>query len=246
MKWVIDDWKFVLRRAWSIRLILIAALFSAAEAGLALVDADVLGLSRGQFAALVSLVCSGAAVSRFIPQRRPDPAPPRQSFWTDENGALRRGARKAGGWLAVCVTLTAGAEGLRTAAYLDPVGIPTICFGETLRVKMGDTATVAECKAMLGKRLAQFDAELTRCLPALPTYPDERRAALVSWTYNVGSGAACASTLVRKARAGDMRGACDELLKWDKATKAGVRIRLPGLTTRRAEERALCLQGAPA
>ena len=35
-------------------------------------------------------------------------------------------------WLAVAVSLIGGFEGLRQGAYLDPAGIPTICFGETL------------------------------------------------------------------------------------------------------------------
>ncbi len=155
-------------------------------------------------------------------------------------------AAVAGSWLAIALGITATSEGLRTVAYRDPVGIPTICFGETLNVKMGDTKTVAECKAMLGTRVQQFDRELTKCFPGLPKTAPETRAALVSWAYNVGTGAACKSTLVRKANAGDLKGACNELTKWDKATKAGVRVRLPGLTTRRAEEKALCLKGLKA
>lgn len=150
---------------------------------------------------------------------------------------------KVAAWLAVATVVTSSFEGLRTVAYLDPVGIPTICFGETLGVKLGQTKTRPECERLLQARLIQFDAALTRCLPALPTYPAQTHAALVSWTYNVGPAAACKSTLVRKAKSGDVTGACNELPKWNKATKFGVRVTLPGLTRRRAEERAMCLGG---
>lgn len=140
---------------------------------------------------------------------------------------------------AAAVALVGGFEGLRTYAYRDPVGIPTICFGETRSVRMGDRKSAAECKAMLGDRLVEFETGMVRCLKAPDKVPDPAYAAFLSFSYNVGTGAFCKSTLVRRVNAGDLRGACDELLKWDKA--AG--IRLPGLTKRRQQERALCLQG---
>lgn len=138
---------------------------------------------------------------------------------------------------AALVAMVGGFEGLRTYAYRDPVGIPTICFGETRGVQMGDTATVAECKTMLGDRLLEFSAGVDRCLTV--RVPDKTYAAFVSFAYNVGVGAFCGSTLARKANAGDIRGACDQLPRWN---RAGVLV-LPGLTKRRAEERALCLEG---
>lgn len=150
----------------------------------------------------------------------------------------------AAAWLAIGVTAVGAFEGLRTTAYLDPVGIPTVCFGETEGVRMGDTYTKAECEAMLADRLVEFDRGLARCLPQLPNYHPETRAALVSWAYNVGVGAACNSTLVRIANQGDLVRACDQLSRWTYATKAGVRIQLPGLVKRRAEERQMCLKGA--
>jgi lysozyme len=147
-------------------------------------------------------------------------------------------------WLVIAVPLVGTFEGLRLVAYRDPVGIPTICFGETQGVALGQKKTRAECDALLSSRLQEFDRELAKCLPALPALPPQTRAALVSWAYNVGSRAACASTLVRKANANDFVGACNELPRWNKITNAyGQRIILPGLTRRRAEERALCLEG---
>lgn len=146
--------------------------------------------------------------------------------------------RKGSAALAVVVALVGGFEGLRTYAYRDPVGIPTICFGETRGVKMGDTATVEQCQQMLGDRLVEFSAGVDRCLTA--NVPAQSYAAFVSFAYNVGTGAFCSSTLVKKANAGDLVGACNQLPRWTRA--AG--IVLPGLVNRRSQEQALCLEGA--
>jgi len=62
-------------------------------------------------------------------------------------------------------------------------------------------------------------------------------AALSSFTYNVGEGQFQKSTLVQKLNAGDRHGAANELLRWN---KAGDKV-LPGLVTRRKEERELFL-----
>lgn len=153
---------------------------------------------------------------------------------------MRRRGKIAVAGSASAVTLAAfvGAwEGLRTEAYLDAVRVPTICYGETLGVSLGDTATKAECSAMLVSRLAQFEDELNRCLTNEEAIPDGAKIAFVSWAYNVGSGAACRSTLVRKANSGDLVGACNELPRWN---RAGGRV-LRGLVRRRSAEREICL-----
>ena len=145
--------------------------------------------------------------------------------------------RKAATWLAICVGCVASFEGLRTVAYMDPVGIPTVCFGETDGVRLGDKYTVEECRAMLGGRVAEFGAAVDRCVTA--ELPPARKAALVSFAYNVGVGAFCDSTLVKKLNSGDTVGACDQLLRWTKARG----IEWPGLVKRRQQERQLCLEG---
>lgn len=146
-----------------------------------------------------------------------------------------RGVTTAG---ALAITLVGGFEGLRLFAYRDPVGIPTACFGETKGIRMGMTFTRAECDKMLLDSLIEHETGMMRCIKV--PIKDETHVALLSWTYNVGVGAACKSTLMRKLNAGDIRGACDELRRWNKAGG----MTLPGLTRRRAEERALCLKGA--
>ncbi len=62
----IPDWKKVLRRAWSIRLMLLAGLLSGCEVVLPLfVDAT----PRNLFAVLSMLTVTGAMVARLVAQR---------------------------------------------------------------------------------------------------------------------------------------------------------------------------------
>ncbi|NIA00885.1 lysozyme [Massilia sp. CCM 8734] len=146
--------------------------------------------------------------------------------------------KQRAGWAAIALTMVAGFEGLRQAAYLDPVGIPTICFGETKGVHMGQRATLEQCKGMLAASLQLANHAVDDCIRA--PLPDYRRAALVSFAYNVGQTNLCGSTLARKLNAGDIAGGCDELLRWTLAKG----IKLPGLVKRRHAERNMCLVGA--
>lgn len=139
----------------------------------------------------------------------------------------------------IAVATVGGYEGLRTKAYRDVVGIPTVCFGETRGVKMGDRYTVDECKAMLGDALVEFETGMRRCLKAPDQIPDKTYVAFLSLSYNIGQGAFCRSTVARRANAGNLKGACDAMLAWN---KAGGRV-IQGLVNRRKGERLLCLEG---
>ena len=131
----------------------------------------------------------------------------------------------------------AGFEGLRQAAYIDPVGIPTVCFGETRDVKLGDKYTAEECRQMLGTRVLEFGAAVDRCV-TVPLMP-ARKAAYVSLAFNIGEGAFCKSSIARKANAGDPAGSCDAILLYNKAGG----VVWPGLVKRRESERQLCMEG---
>ena len=128
-------------------------------------------------------------------------------------------------------------EGRSLVAYLDPVGIPTICEGITAGVRLGQTTTDAECDVLLAKELGQAMDIVDRM--AIHEQPDTRRAALGSFVYNVGAGAFARSTLLRKLNGGDVAGACAELSRW---VYAGGK-QLAGLVKRRAAERELCEAG---
>lgn len=139
--------------------------------------------------------------------------------------------------ISIATAVVASFEGLRTTAYLDPVGIPTICYGHTATAKIGDSKTQAECKEQLSKDLLIAIQDVESRVKVDMTV--ERRAALVSFVYNVGGTKFGNSTLLKKLNAGDTRGACAELSKWVYA--GGVKLR--GLVARRAEERQLCEVG---
>lgn len=143
-------------------------------------------------------------------------------------------AKKTAGWAAIVVAFLGTAEGVRQYAYRDSVGVPTVCIGETKGVHMGDHYTVEQCNQMLTKRVEEFDAAAMKCIRV--PMSENRRAAVVSFSYNVGTSAFCHSGFARRLNAGDPK-ACDELLKWN---KAGGRV-LQGLVSRRKKERELCL-----
>lgn len=144
-----------------------------------------------------------------------------------------------GSALAAAVALVGGFEGLRTTAYRDVTGVPTVCFGETRGVHMGDKYSVSDCKDMLGERLQEFSRKISACMRDPDHVPDSTYIAFLSFSYNVGAAGACHSTAMRKLNAGDIRGACDAMLSWD---KAGGRV-VQGLVNRREEERRVCLRG---
>jgi lysozyme len=147
---------------------------------------------------------------------------------------------RAGKGLAVAIVLVGGFEGLRNAAYMDPVGIPTICFGETRGVKMGDHKTTDECKVMLGNRLVEFETGVRGCLRNPDALPDGPYIASISLAYNIGVSAFCKSSALRLINEGKIRQGCDAFNKFVYAKG----IYFPGLAKRRAAERELCLKGA--
>lgn len=139
---------------------------------------------------------------------------------------------------ALAVAMVAGFEGHVNHGYLDPVNIPTDCFGHTgPDVKVGQTKTDDQCMASLAHDLVSHGLAIQPCIKV--PVPDPSMAAFISFSYNVGARAFCQSTLVKKLNGGDLAGACAELSKWTKA-KGQV---WPGLVKRRAAERAYCERG---
>jgi lysozyme len=130
-------------------------------------------------------------------------------------------------------------EGFRDEAYHATAeekarGINTIGFGTTEGVKAGDKIKVEDALVRALRDSAKFEGAIKRCV-TVPLHQYEYDA-YVSLAYNIGDGAFCSSTLVKKLNAEDYEGACAEISRWDK--QGGVVLR--GLTKRRAEERAKC------
>ena len=130
-------------------------------------------------------------------------------------------------------------EGYRETAYIPvPGDVPTIGFGDTHNVKLGDRTDPIRALIKLSEHTENFQKDLKRCIGDVPMYQHEWDS-IVSWAYNVGTGAACKSTLVKKLKARDYSGACKELLRWDRFGGKP----LKGLTIRRQQEYQQCIGG---
>lgn len=141
-------------------------------------------------------------------------------------------------FLATSGVIVANHEGLVLGTYIDPVGILTSCFGHTgPELKLKQEWTEDQCLQQLAEDLSKHDKEMMKYI--LVPLSDEERASYLSFTYNVGVGAFSKSTLLKKLNSDNRAGACNELLRWNKA--GGVVLK--GLTTRRISESELCLKG---
>jgi len=150
--------------------------------------------------------------------------------------ALRARLLAAGatGTVLAAAMLVAPSEGEVRQTYLDPIGIPTACFGQTgPDIRMGQRYTAEQCASMLVGEVSKKLAAVDDCTPGLPA---NVRQSFTSFAFNVGSQAYCSSSMAKLARAGDYRGACAQLSRW---VYAGGKP-LPGLVSRRARERAVC------
>lgn len=142
-----------------------------------------------------------------------------------------------GGSAAIGLLALVGSwEGKRNEPYRDIVGVWTVCYGET-RVAMRRYSD-AECKDMLADGLADFAGPVLVVNPELRGH-DNQLVAAVSLAYNIGPVAYRRSTVARKFRAGDWRGACNAFLSWSYA--GGKQVK--GLLNRRQAERRVCLTG---
>lgn len=145
--------------------------------------------------------------------------------------------------LAAALALTGGTiavhEGYVPGTYIDPVGIVTACFGHVnSSLQPGMKMSDDECLQLLANDLVKHNNQLTAAVRV--TLSDQEHAAYLSFHYNVGNGNFRNSTLLRQLNAGNRIEACNQLTRWVFARG----VKLPGLVSRRAHERELCLQGA--
>lgn len=139
------------------------------------------------------------------------------------------------------VAFVAHLEGTEYVPYYDTIAKPpvwTVCEGITGKhVIPNKTYTRSECDALLSGEVEKHGRGLLECVKV--PLPQHRYEALASWTYNIGVGAACGSTLVRRLNGGESQiPVCAELLRWNRAGSREVR----GLTNRRQAEYNLCKQ----
>lgn len=129
-------------------------------------------------------------------------------------------------------------EGTVLKGYYDIAGVPTKCSGDTYDVIIDKAYTIAECRVSLEYQLVEHAKPVLNCTPVLRGHPYQLAAA-ISFTYNLGGGAYCRSTIARRFNAGNWKGACDAFAWY---VMAGGRV-IPGLVNRRNYERDLCLKG---
>lgn len=130
-------------------------------------------------------------------------------------------------------------EGLRLKAYLCPAGVPTIGYGHTYNVKMGQTISVAQAELFLDHDYQDAEEQVLSLVKVPLT--ENQLGALTSFVFNLGAGNLSRSTLLRKLNQGDYRGAAEQFGAWNKARVNGVMVALDGLTKRRADEKNLFL-----
>jgi GH24 family phage-related lysozyme (muramidase) len=127
-------------------------------------------------------------------------------------------------------------------AYLDVVKVGTICDGITridgVPVKLGDTATEAQCALLLEEELVKHAQGVIKCTPNLYGRTNQVFAAS-SLAYNIGVAGYCRSSVDRHFDAGRWVAGCNAILMWN---KAGGRV-IGGLRSRRERERNVCVKG---
>lgn len=148
-------------------------------------------------------------------------------------------AAAGGGAMFIATVFLGGKDGVEGRAYepyKDVAGVWTVCDGHTgTDIIKGKTYTDRECDRLLWNDLKPVKQAVDSMVKVpLGEYP---RAALYSFTYNVGTSAFSKSTLLKKLNKGDQAGACEELRRWVYA--GGMKWK--GLMNRRDMERSLCL-----
>ena len=121
-------------------------------------------------------------------------------------------------------------EGLRLEAYKDAAGVPTIGYGHTKNVRMGDRISEYWAKEMLREDIEEAEWQVKELKVART---EGQLDALTSFVFNLGIGRLKESTLLETIRRGGSKAAITrEFKKWVYADGK----KLPGLVKRREWE----------
>jgi lysozyme len=121
-------------------------------------------------------------------------------------------------------------EGLELHAYNCSAGVPTIGYGHTGGVEIGDTITPEEAQDYLLYDLELFERAVNSSVTVALT--QNMFDALVCWTYNLGAGSLRSSTLLKVLNEGKYDEVPAQIKRWDKCNGQP----LKGLTRRREAE----------
>ena len=129
-----------------------------------------------------------------------------------------------------------GYEGFTSEAVIPvPGDVPTYGWGTTDGVKMGDTISPDEAIERAYRDITKTETAIHKCVN-VPLSQGEYDA-FTSLAYNIGTGAFCKSTLVKKLNQRDYAGACQEIRRW--VYVKGKKIQ--GLVNRREKEYSICM-----
>lgn len=102
-------------------------------------------------------------------------------------------------------------EGLSLTAYRDSAGVPTICYGETKGVKMGQRASLSACQ----KQLIESAGAHAKALDGLPMQlSDVSLVGSIDFIYNVGVAGFNGSAVKRHLKRLDYAAAAEAVLDW--------------------------------
>lgn len=161
--------------------------------------------------------------------------PPKSPREAPQDGKARLGKVVGGaGAAALLLGLVATFEGKANDPYKDIVGVWTVCYGET-NTQMKHY-TDAQCSDMLANSLSGYAQEVLNRDPNLRGHPYQLAAA-TSLEYNIGGSNYRKSTAAKLFGAGDLKGGCKAILRWDRA--GGKRVQ--GLVNRRNAEYRVCM-----
>lgn len=128
--------------------------------------------------------------------------------------------------------------------YVDKLGKGqplTVCNGITGRgVIAGKTYTPAECYELEKGRYLQAERDAARLFAYWASYNAFVRGQFIDFVHNKGVGALSTSTMLRKANAGDLLGACRESPRWKRGTVNGQSVVLDGLVVRGESNEEIC------
>ena len=146
----------------------------------------------------------------------------------------------------LCTAIVKQFEGFRASPYLDSVGVPTIGYG-TIQYPGGEAVQMSDPAITEPQGIQFLNYQLGLKADAIaPRFQRpvtlHQGAAMLSLTYNIGTGAFSTSTVLRDVNAGNIAGAADAFLLWDKGTVDGKLVEIEGLFQRRAFERTFFLR----
>jgi lysozyme len=124
----------------------------------------------------------------------------------------------------------------RAYPYICPAGFWTIGFGHLCEPNH-PPITEEEAEDYLAQDLQTALRATLRYCPVLATESEEKLAAIVDFTFNLGAGRLQTSTLRRRINQRDWSSAVTELVRW---VRGGGRV-LPGLVMRRQAESLMLL-----